>query len=466
MVTTVGLFLSVVQKLLPDTITAIATPLGVGGVGIIRLSGPEALVLGQLVFSGLTEVVPRMVHFGQVVHPDSGQVLDEGCFIYFKGPHSFTGEDVVELQLHSNPALLQRILTLLIEKGARLATGGEFTKRAFIHGKMSLEKAESIIDLIHADSTQAQDVALSHFDGKLFKHLAGYRAQLMLALEQVEASIDFPDEVETLDKADFLAVLSGLQAHVREVIALEDYGRVVRDGISCAIVGRPNVGKSSFLNHVLGHERAIVSGQAGTTRDYIEADVAFEGLRLRFVDTAGIRESSDDIERSGIEKLADVLKLSDCVLWLCDGSEPLTTEDHAVKQALSACKTVVVVLTKSDKGAVVAPSDALFSGYSVFPLSNMTGTGVLDVKQHIAKLFTESIDRENLSLLCNVRQIACLKSLDASLVSMRRACEDLLPDDMLSVDLKAAIETLGELTGDALTEEVLDGIFSRFCIGK
>lgn len=446
-----------------DTIVAIATPLAKAGVGIIRISGAAACDIAMQLCPDLASVKPRYVHFVKMAY--KGVALDEGCFIYFKGPNSYTGEDVVEIQLHSNPSLLRKVIDICVAEGARLAGKGEFTRRAFLSGKISLDQAESVIDLIDADSFQAQQVALSRHKGKLYGVITVFRAQLMAALEQMEGSIDFPEEVESISKADLKCTLDKIRTQISTILKIQDYGSVLTAGVSCVIVGRPNVGKSSFMNQLLGEERAIVSDVAGTTRDYIDDVIELGGISFRFTDTAGIRQQTKDaIEQAGIARVERFIADSDLIVWVVDAAMPLTPDDLTILKRLAPYPHVWVVLNKCDRDSVVDKTD--FKVDQLFNVSCETSAGISEFKEALLTHFSEKFEGLDMSLICNARQVSVLNLVEKILENLDNNLYSGLEDDVLSIDVRAAVDALGELTGDALNEAVLDGIFSRFCVGK
>ncbi len=452
-----------------ETICAIATPLGTGGIGIIRLSGPLALSIGQALFSSSafnTAPTPRYVYYGAILHPVTRHPLDEGCMVYFQGPQSYTGEDVVEIQGHSSPFILKTILQACLDSGARLATKGEFTKRAFIHGKMDLTKAESVIDLIHAHSSQAQSVALDHLKGSLHGHIQALRKSLMLLLEHMEGSIDFPDEIEPLDRTHLQEQLQLSYDKIHRILHLQDFGKHIRSGVLCVIVGKPNVGKSSLLNQFLGENRAIVSQIAGTTRDFIEADIELGGLTFRLIDTAGVREAQDTLERLGIKKVKALIEKADVVLWVVDGSQPLDATDEAIYKKIKHKKTYWIV-NKCDKPQRLHPKAySWIKKLDPLLLSAKKGLALETLKKCLYEDFSKKTDAIDLGLLCNVRQSHCLAQAHAALSSLITSLRMGFEDAVLAIDLKQTLLQLGEITGDSVTEEVLDGVFSRFCVGK
>lgn len=453
---------------LQTTIAAIASPMGRGGVGIIRVSGPNALPISLKLLPSLqlNSIKSRYVYFSAVISPKTNSRLDEGCILYFQAPHSYTGEDVVEFQVHSSPFILQAILDCLLFSGAQMASSGEFTRRAFYNGKLTLSQAESVIDLIDASHESAHQVALSHLNGRLYKALMSARETLLSVLEQVEGSIDFPDEVDAIDKVTTIQLLEPILHTFKTIVNQKDYGELVKSGVRVVIVGRPNVGKSSLFNALVGKERSIVTPIAGTTRDYIEADVHLNAHLVRFIDTAGVRDSDDTVEHLGIEKIQNLIQDAHFIFWVLDSSELFTDEDRKVWEFIKEHDYIFPVFNKSDLVQVLS----LPTEYHVNRFINVSAKDVESIsfmKQNLLEKIQETLTHVDLDLLCNIRQIQCLEAIIESLERFIKGIESsALEDDILALDLKTCILKLGEITGDELSEEVLDGVFSRFCVGK
>jgi len=445
-----------------DTIAAIATPLGRGGIGVIRVSGPDARAIVGRVINRSRLAHARMT-LATVSDPHTGLPLDRGYVVWFKPPHSFTGESVVELHLHGTPHGLSRILALLGKMGARMAGAGEFTKRAFLNGKLDLTQAESILSLIDAQSDRAHDVAMGHHQGKLYARIQRMRQALMGVLEHIEASLDFPDEVAPIDPVATHTLLTPLCDEMDQVMAIGNWGQWVHGGIRCVLVGKPNVGKSSLLNALSGENRALVSAQPGTTRDYVQVCTHLNGFLVEWTDTAGIRHTDQDLEAAGIERSKDQLDKADLVLWVCDQSSALTTEDWDVAHLIPPHKPVMVVRNKADCTPCTHPP--LPDGWPCHAVSAHTGAGIEGLMAGIVAHIMHDMPVNEWDVLCNARQLASLYAAREAMGSLMQQLGQ-VPDDMVTVDLRRAILKLGELTGDALTDTLLDGIFSRFCIGK
>ncbi|RAP34484.1 tRNA uridine-5-carboxymethylaminomethyl(34) synthesis GTPase MnmE [Candidatus Marinamargulisbacteria bacterium SCGC AG-439-L15] len=450
-----------------DTIAAIATPSGMAGIGVIRLSGNNALPLAKELVKANLPWTPRLIELATFIDPLTQSILDEGCVVYFKGPSSFTGEDVIEFHCHGSPSVLKNVLSSILGLGARLAEPGEFSKRAFLNGKLDLTKAESIIDLIHAKGKTAQTVSLMHLKGGLYQKITHLRQQLIHLLEHIDASIDFPDEVEKCDKKEFRAIVDNCYDYVKTVIKHQDYGEWVHSGVTCLIIGYPNVGKSSLLNQLLGKERAIVTSIPGTTRDFIDAQVELGGLIFNFIDTAGIRKTKDEVENLGIEHIETLLEKADAVFWVVDHTRPLNTEEKTIPTHISKVDKKFVVFNKADlEDSKIDKSDPLFQNFTPLSLSAKTGAGIDAFKSTIQETFINTNSDISGDYICNIRQLACLRQVETALTTLKENLEIGLEHDILSIDIKTAILHLGEITGDEVTEEVLDGVFHRFCVGK
>ncbi len=455
-----------------DTIAAIATPYGEGAIGIVRISGPETLRIVKEIFKTPSgKIKPRYAHYGEVVNPETGETLDEGVMIFYKAPRSYTGEDMAELNLHGNPLILREVLSLIISRGARLAEPGEFTKRAFLNGKLDLTQAEAVAELISAKTDLVRRLALNQLKGALSEEIKPLREELLNLLALVESSIEFEEEdIPTIKPEELERRIEGILERVKKLLSTATTGKALRSGIKLAIVGRPNVGKSSLFNRLLGEERAIVSDIAGTTRDYIEETVNIEGVPVRLVDTAGIREAEDFVERLGVERSLKKLEEADVVLLVFDISQPLTEEDKKLsKLVLRAKKPAVVVLNKADKGEVLKVENlpVKLKKFPVLKVSAKTGEGLKELKETIlreAGVFTA----EGGNVYISLRHEELLKRAERAL---KNALEylgggEFYSPEILMLDLREAADALGEIIGEVATEDVLGQIFSIFCIGK
>jgi len=442
-----------------DTIAAIATPLGEGGIGIVRLSGAEARSITEKLFSG--QLQPNHLTYGHIRDCDSGEVVDEVLVSYMPAPHSYTREDVVEINCHGGPMPLKRVLELLLCCGARLAHPGEFTLRAFLNGRLDLTQAEAVLHIIQARTAASLRLAVAGLEGNLSNRIKELRSQLMPLLAYLTACIDFPeDEVE---EQDIVGPLSETLKRIHELLASADAGIIYRQGVRTAIVGRPNVGKSSLLNRLLRHSRAIVSPIPGTTRDTLEEVVNIKGIPFVLVDTAGIRHSRDLLESLSVERSRQALEQADLVLLVLDTSQPLTIADLEIISSL-AQKRVLVAANKND-----LPNQADLSGLSwpLVPISALSGDGLAQLEEMMASLILRGqVYTSDHLLVSTLRQKQALEKAAHYLESALEAIKTGLPEDFISIDLTSAVNTLGEITGETVGEELLESIFSQFCVGK
>lgn len=450
-----------------DTIAAIATPPGMGGVGIIRISGEQALALGAKLFTpkGKAAFSPGRMYYGDFTD-QKGKHIDTGLFVWFKSPRSFTGEDIVEFHCHGGIVVLQTMLRALLDQGIRHAEPGEFSKRAFLNGRIDLAQAESISDLISASSDKAAEIARSHFRGRLSAAIEEIREQVISVLAWIEAEIDYPEaELDSFGRdkaaatlAQQITVLEGLQSTYQE-------GKIYRDGVVTVILGSPNVGKSSLLNILAGEERAIVTDIPGTTRDVLEVPVTIRGIPLRLADTAGIRESGDLIEKIGIERARKLAAQADLILLILDTSRPLSEEDQLLLENVSR-DNVIVVLNKTDLPAVIDVEEISAKGFlHVRQISALQEQGIEALKDDIENMFISGKFSPDATFISNQRHYQALVTA-AGLLHQVAANWDTLPLDLLAMDLRQAWQTLGEITGSVWTENLLDSIFQRFCLGK
>lgn len=460
-------------KPVEPTIAAIASPPGPGGIGVIRISGSNSLAILETIFSPsrpITSFSSHRLYYGWINDPEADRPIDEVLAVYMAAPHTYTREDVVEIQCHSSYLVMERILALVLRLDAVLADPGEFTKRAFLNGRIDLSQAEAVIELLDASTSQGLDMALVNLQGGLQQDVTAIQQVLVGMRAVVEVAIDFPDDdVEILDAAEMQEQLQGeVIDPLAGLIAVSDQGRIFRDGVSVVILGRPNVGKSSLLNALLREERAIVTAIPGTTRDTIEEVVNIKGMPVRIVDTAGIRNDAGEVEEIGIERARRKMAEADFIFYLVDGSVPLSPDDHLLYDAVRD-KSVILVVNKVD----VAPADSDEIA-AVFPedlprvaISATRGDGLAELEQQFFDLVTQGQPWEpGHGSVPNVRQQA---SLERTLVDSRRLSDGLshnVSADLLAVDLQAALDNLGDIVGETTTEDVLDMIFTRFCIGK
>ena len=455
-----------------DTIAAIATPPGEGAISIVRLSGDDAVTLADQVFKGkdLTKVSSHTINYGHFIDPKTREIIDEVMVSVLRAPKTFTREDTVEINCHGGIVPTNKILQVLLTNGARLAEPGEFTKRAFLHGRIDLAQAESVMDLIRAKTDRSMKAALNQLDGELSQLIRNLRQEILDVLAQVEVNIDYPeyDDVEEMTSKLLREKALDVCAKIEQLLVTARQGKILREGLATALVGRPNVGKSSLLNHLLHEDKAIVTDIAGTTRDVIEEYVNVLGVPLKLVDTAGIRETDDRVEKIGVERSRQALDRSDLVILLLNASEPLTTEDIELLQ-LTQDKKRIIVLNKMD----LEPKLDLNELYQyvdkaeVLKTSVLKNEGIRELEEHIATLYYGGIENSQTTVLVtNARHIALLEQAKAALEAVLTGLEQELPVDLVQIDMTRAWELLGEITGDSYQDELLDQLFSQFCLGK
>ncbi|HIE50611.1 MAG TPA: tRNA uridine-5-carboxymethylaminomethyl(34) synthesis GTPase MnmE [Armatimonadetes bacterium] len=452
-----------------DTIVAISTPPGRGAMGIIRLSGPQATAVADALFRGRgrpSEFPSHTVHFGRLV--DGEEVVDEVLLTVFRAPHSYTGEDVVEISCHGSPVVLRRVLYLAVRQGARLAEPGEFTKRAFLNGKMDLAQAEAVMDVVCAQTELSARAAMSQLEGHLSRRVEELRQQLIDFLAHLEAALDFTDEdIEIISPTEQRQRAEALLGELRRLAASAEKGKVLREGVTTVIAGRPNVGKSSLMNLLLREDRVIVTPVPGTTRDVVEDLVNIRGLPLRLLDTAGLRPTEDLVEREGVSRTQTWLERADLVLLVLDRSEPLQAEDRLALTAVAGRPTVVV-LNKSDLPPRLETQEVarrLPQAPQVL-LSALTGAGLSELEAAIERLVWEGGVEPGDVLVTNVRH---QRALEEAAEYMERVLETLAvgySEELVAVDLRGALRCVGEIVGETLTEDIIHRIFSTFCIGK
>ena len=456
---------------LDDTIAAIATSIGQNGVGIIKISGPEAHQIGQTLFRsarGRPEFVPHRLHYGQIVDPTAQRVVDEALVVYMPKPHSYTREDVVEIQAHGGVVPLRQILTLVLTLGARPAEAGELTLRAFLNGRLDLAQAEAVLDIIEAKTEASLRIATEQLDGSLSAQVSGVRTALLDVLAFLEASIDFVEDEIPLQEV--VSPLTEIAERLTKLLRTADQGLIYRQGVRAAIVGRPNVGKSSLLNALLRGERAIVTSIPGTTRDTLEETINVSGIPVVLVDTAGIRaEPADEVERIGVERSRSALDRADIALMVIDGSCPLEPGDWEIKRWVER-KPGLLIINKADLPPAFEtqglPVDFL-PNLPRISISAMRNEGIVTLEETLVELVMGGqVTLADEPLVSNPRHKALLEQAlnhtQAGIVAQQQG----LSPDLVSIDVREAVEVLGQITGETVTEDLLDTIFSKFCIGK
>ena len=446
-----------------EPIVAVATPLGESAIGMIRLSGSGVLEIATRFFKTKGKVKPRRAYYGTLTD-EKGEPVDEGILVYYRSPSSYTGEDVVEISLHGNPLILKKALEIFISGGCRLAEPGEFTKRAFLNGKMDLTQAEAVADIISAKTDLARRVAVRQLRGELSRYIKPLRESLIELSAYLEADIEFSEEdIPTLTKEQVLDLSRRVFEGINRLLERAKVGKAIREGIKLAIVGKPNVGKSSLFNALLKEDRAIVTDIEGTTRDYIEEQINLRGIPVNLIDTAGIRRTADKVEKIGVERSLEKIRSSDVVVFVLDGSKPLTGEDTEIYNLVKD-RDLIIAVNKIDLGLNI-PLE--FGGeHSIIKVSALKGHGIRDLEEEILKKAGALVD-EGLNIYVSVRHEELLKKAKAVLEKFIEmyAREDISPE-IAMLDVREAADYLGEIVGEITTEEILGNIFSRFCIGK
>jgi tRNA modification GTPase len=456
-----------------DTITAIATPVGSGGIGIIRLSGPAACHIVAKFFKSKNFIPASLrshrLYLGIIIDPLDGSDLDEALVSYMRAPHSYTGEDVVEINCHSGMVLIEKILRMTIEGGARLADAGEFTRRGFLNGRMDLTQAEAVIDVIEAKSELGLKIASRQLTGKLSQRIERLCDDLLNITARIEAAIDFPEDDILLDAPPALAAqLEAIQDAAASLIATFHDGCLYAGGVQTVITGKPNVGKSSILNALLGDERAIVTAIPGTTRDLIQETITIGGLPIHLIDTAGLDDSDHEIEQAGMERARSKIAQADIALLVLDASRPLDHADHAVAKLL-ADKNIIIAINKTDLPSAWEPGGlaSLLPSASTVAVSAMHHTGIEQLRQAIAHVVGkhDGISPSDI-LIANARHRSALEKARAALGQAIAGLRCDRAPELVSIDLHTALDALGEITGRTTADDILGVIFSRFCIGK
>ncbi|MFW6268828.1 MAG: tRNA uridine-5-carboxymethylaminomethyl(34) synthesis GTPase MnmE [Bacillota bacterium] len=458
-----------------DTIAAIATPLGTAGIGKIRVSGPDAFEVGNRIFQysggkNIKQFKSHTAHHGRIIDPAKEKVIDEVVAIIFKNPHSFTGEDVIEFDCHGGKLPLQKVLEVILENGARLAEPGEFSKRAFLNGKIDLSQAESIMEVINSQTERSLDIAVNHLTGQLSDKISEIRDNVINLLAHLEASIDFPeDEIENFDSSELGQRIEEIKNDIENLLATSKQGKLYREGISTVIVGKPNVGKSSLLNYLLAEKRAIVTEIPGTTRDIIEEYINLNGIPLKIIDTAGIRPTEDVVEKIGVEKTRSSLEKADLVLMILDVSQGIEKQDLEVYNLIND-KPVIILVNKTDlsrNNISEEELDEVFPEQQKIWISIKTEKGLNKLKETIEDIiFSREIDTGNEPVITRMRH---QEALEESLEAINKVQESLtrdLPHDFLTIDLKNCLTSLGKITGETVNEDIVEQIFSDFCLGK
>ena len=448
-----------------DTIVAISTALGVGAISIIRLSGEDAIKIVNNCFKGkdLTTVKSHTIHYGYIY--DKDELIDEVLVSIMKAPKTYTKEDIVEINCHGGIMSTNRILETMLNNGARLAEPGEFTKRAFLNGRIDLIKSESVMDIIESKTEEARQLALSSLKGNTTNLIQNFRNELKQLLSQIEVNIDYPEyyDIEVVTKKNIKEKLDNMKKSLDKLIKESINIIPIKNGIKTIILGKPNVGKSSILNKLLNEEKAIVTNIAGTTRDIVEGQINLDGCILNIIDTAGIRKTKNKIESIGVEKSLSLIKEADLVLVVLNNNEKLSQEDKEILNQTKE-KTRIIIVNKIDlKTKLQLPKDLT----NIVETSTLEENGVESLKNKIKELFkTEILRTKDYTYLTSSRQISLAKQARNCLDQVEEALNKEMPVDIVEIDLKNAFDALGEITGDSYSEEIIDNLFENFCVGK
>ena len=457
-----------------DTIAAISTAPGEGAIGIVRISGEDAIRIADEVYrlkdKRLNEQASHTIHYGHIVDPKNDEVIDEVMVTVLRAPKTFTREDIVEINCHGGIVAINRILQLVLRMGARLAEPGEFTKRAFLNGRIDLSQAEAVMDLIRAKTDKSMQMAMRQLDGELSKLIQNLRQEILNTLAQVEVNIDYPeyDDVEEMTLQLLREKTEQVSRGIRALLNTASQGKILRDGLKTAIVGRPNVGKSSLLNVLLREEKAIVTDIAGTTRDTIEEYVNVRGVPLQLIDTAGIRETDDVVERIGVERSRKALNEADFVLLILNQSEELMDEDLRLLEQTKDFKRIILLNktdlpTKIDMGKV----KEFATDSEIVTTSMLKKEGIYQLEEKIADYFFQGqMNERDATYLSNTRHIALLEKAEQALQEVANGVDMGMPVDLIQIDFTRAWDLLGEITGDTVQDELLTQLFSQFCLGK
>ena len=457
-----------------DTIAAISTPPGEGGIGIVRISGDEAIEIADKLYSmgkkSLADQDTHTIHYGKIVNPKTGDIVDEVMVSVMRSPKTYTREDVVEINSHGGILVVNKVLQVVLNNGARLAEPGEFTKRAFLNARIDLSQAEAVMDMIRAKTDRAMHVAVDQLDGQMARLIRDLRQKILDTLAQVEVNIDYPeyDDVEEMTSQLLEDKAREVKADIQKLLETAQQGKILREGLATAIIGRPNVGKSSLLNTLLRQDKAIVTDVAGTTRDVIEEYVNVKGVPLKLIDTAGIRETDDEVERIGVDRSRQAIQQADLILLVFNQSEKLTAEDEALIEATKGQNRIILLnKTDLDQQLNVDKLSQLIANDPIVSTSMMTQTGMDELQDKIAELFFSGQTGErDATYVSNTRHIALLEEAEDALSEVLNGIALDMPVDLVQIDMRRAWDLLGEITGDSVQDELITKLFSQFCLGK
>ncbi len=455
-----------------DTIVALATPPGEGGIAVIRLSGSDSLQIAKKLYVNAkrekqNQFNDRYLQYGYILDKTQN-IVDEVLMVYMKAPRTYTREDVVEIHCHGGMIPVQKIIDLTLEEGARLAQPGEFTKRAFLNGRVDLAQAEAVMDLISSKSEDAARASLSQMEGSLSRKIKALRDDLLNLMARIEVTVDYPEEdIEEMLRSPIEERLIKARNDCLHLLKTAHQGRLVREGLKVVIIGKPNVGKSSLLNALVRENRAIVTDIPGTTRDVIEDYINIRGVLVRIIDTAGIRETMDQVEKIGVEKSKELTQDADLILLLLDASSPLEKEDREILQWL-ADRRVLILLNKADRPSVIEEDEIRsLTNNTIIWTSMMEGTGLEEVEDYIYNMvYSGSVGPKNSAMITNNRHKEALIRGQNHLGEALKTMDAFMPLDIVTIDIRDAWEALGEITGESLTENLVDKIFMEFCLGK
>lgn len=445
-----------------DTICAISTALGVGGIAIIRISGSESIKIVSSIFSGknLEKAQSNTINYGHIVYND--QIIDEVLVSIMRSPNSYTTEDVVEINVHGGIAIINKVLEILLEKGCRLAEPGEFTKRAFLNGRIDLLEAEAVSDLINAETESARNMSINQLSGKLSELIRSIRKTLLEVEANIEVNIDYPEyeDIENIDHKRISELLIDISKKIDEMIKESNNGKLIKNGINVALIGLPNVGKSSLLNALLEEDRAIVTDIAGTTRDTVEGKMQLNGITLNFIDTAGIRSTDNRVEQIGVERSLATIDEADLVIFVHSINEKFTDEEEKLLKKVRTKKHIIFI-NKDDLA-----SQEQFE-FDVVYGNTVSKDGLDKLKKKIVEMFSlNQLEKKDFTYISNARQLALIKKVKESIDSAIKATREGLPIDLIEIDLTNARNYLGDILGERYKDELLDELFSKFCLGK
>ena len=451
-----------------DTICAIATSQGVGAIAIVRVSGEEAIKIVNSIFKGkdLTKVKSHTINYGHII--DNNEVIDEVLVSIMKAPRTFTTEDVVEINTHGGIAPTNRVLELLLEKGCRLAEPGEFTKRAFLNGRIDLLEAEAVMDMIDSKTESQRKMAANQIDGKTSNLINELRDDMVQIISNINVNIDYPeyDDVEIITNDLLIPKITKLKEKIKKILKESENGKIIKEGIKTSIVGRPNVGKSSLLNALLQEDKAIVTNIAGTTRDIVEGQITINGILLNMIDTAGIRETEDIIEAIGVEKSLKIMEDADLVLFMINNNEELSKDIKELLEKITN-KKYLILINKVDLESKLDRKELKVDSNRIIELSIIENKGIDSLKDKIVELFNlNELETKDPTYLSNTRSISILKRCLKRVEDIEKALKENMPIDMIELDIKSIWEELGTINGSTYEEELLDEMFSRFCLGK